>query len=144
MNLDAAMQAAIEQAEQVKGRTYPNPPVGAVILDRDGQTVLSENDDYGDGLSSHITWTAPLSGTYFVSVSGYATETGSFTVSVTANTGTAGGATGDPCNGGLTLASRSDVISYRPRGQNEQNAMCSWEISSAPPKNLARSSPWPS
>lgn len=37
MNLDAAMQAAIEQAEQVKGRTYPNPPVGAVILDRDGQ-----------------------------------------------------------------------------------------------------------
>ena len=98
------------------------------ILDRDGQTVLSENDDYGDGLSSHITWTAPLSGTYFVSVSGYATETGSFTVSVTANTGTAGGATGDPCNGGLTLASRSDVISYRPRGQYEQNAMCSWEI----------------
>ncbi|MBX7432968.1 bifunctional diaminohydroxyphosphoribosylaminopyrimidine deaminase/5-amino-6-(5-phosphoribosylamino)uracil reductase RibD [Mycobacterium sp. Y57] len=37
MNLDAAMAAAIEQAEQVKGRTYPNPPVGAVILDRDGQ-----------------------------------------------------------------------------------------------------------
>ena len=37
MNLDAAMQAAIEQSERVKGRTYPNPPVGAVILDRDGQ-----------------------------------------------------------------------------------------------------------
>ncbi|MGE2728113.1 bifunctional diaminohydroxyphosphoribosylaminopyrimidine deaminase/5-amino-6-(5-phosphoribosylamino)uracil reductase RibD [Mycolicibacterium vaccae] len=37
MNLDAAMAAAIEQAEQVKGRTYPNPPVGAVILDREGQ-----------------------------------------------------------------------------------------------------------
>lgn len=36
MNLDAAMAAAIEQAEKVKGRTYPNPPVGAVILDRDG------------------------------------------------------------------------------------------------------------
>ncbi|MGP4053295.1 bifunctional diaminohydroxyphosphoribosylaminopyrimidine deaminase/5-amino-6-(5-phosphoribosylamino)uracil reductase RibD [Mycobacterium sp. 4D054] len=36
MNLDAAMAAAIEQSERVKGRTYPNPPVGAVILDRDG------------------------------------------------------------------------------------------------------------
>lgn len=31
------MRLAIEQAEQVKGSTYPNPPVGAVILDRDGQ-----------------------------------------------------------------------------------------------------------
>ena len=37
MNLDAAMAAAIEQSERVKGRTYPNPPVGAVILDRDGE-----------------------------------------------------------------------------------------------------------
>lgn len=37
MNLDDAMRAAIEQADQVKGRTYPNPPVGAVILDRAGQ-----------------------------------------------------------------------------------------------------------
>lgn len=30
------MAAAIEQSDRVKGRTYPNPPVGAVILDRDG------------------------------------------------------------------------------------------------------------
>jgi diaminohydroxyphosphoribosylaminopyrimidine deaminase / 5-amino-6-(5-phosphoribosylamino)uracil reductase len=37
MSLDAAMRLAIEQAELVKGGTYPNPPVGAVILDRDGQ-----------------------------------------------------------------------------------------------------------
>ena len=36
MNLDAAMRLAIEQAELIKGSTYPNPPVGAVILDRDG------------------------------------------------------------------------------------------------------------
>ena len=27
MNLDAAMAAAVEQSEAVKGRTYPNPPV---------------------------------------------------------------------------------------------------------------------
>ncbi|MDX1882892.1 bifunctional diaminohydroxyphosphoribosylaminopyrimidine deaminase/5-amino-6-(5-phosphoribosylamino)uracil reductase RibD [Mycolicibacterium sp. 120270] len=37
MNFDAAMRLAIEQAERVKGGTYPNPPVGAVILDRAGE-----------------------------------------------------------------------------------------------------------
>jgi len=37
VNLDAAMAAAIAQSERVKGRTYPNPPVGAVILDSDGE-----------------------------------------------------------------------------------------------------------
>jgi diaminohydroxyphosphoribosylaminopyrimidine deaminase / 5-amino-6-(5-phosphoribosylamino)uracil reductase len=37
VNLDAAMLAAVEQAQKVKGRTYPNPPVGAVILDADGE-----------------------------------------------------------------------------------------------------------
>ncbi|MCW2686294.1 MAG: diaminohydroxyphosphoribosylaminopyrimidine deaminase [Mycobacterium sp.] len=31
------MRLAIEHAEHAKGATYPNPPVGAVILDRDGQ-----------------------------------------------------------------------------------------------------------
>ena len=33
------MRLAIEQAEVVKGTTYPNPPVGAVILDAGGQVV---------------------------------------------------------------------------------------------------------
>jgi diaminohydroxyphosphoribosylaminopyrimidine deaminase / 5-amino-6-(5-phosphoribosylamino)uracil reductase len=37
MSYDAAMRLAIEQSEVVKGTTYPNPPVGAVILDRDGE-----------------------------------------------------------------------------------------------------------
>ena len=37
MNLDAAMRLAVEHADRVKGNTYPNPPVGAVILDRDGE-----------------------------------------------------------------------------------------------------------
>ncbi len=37
MNFDAAMRLAIEQGELVKGGTYPNPPVGAVILDPDGE-----------------------------------------------------------------------------------------------------------
>ncbi|HEU0191961.1 MAG TPA: bifunctional diaminohydroxyphosphoribosylaminopyrimidine deaminase/5-amino-6-(5-phosphoribosylamino)uracil reductase RibD [Mycobacterium sp.] len=38
-SIDAAMVLAVEQAEKVKGGTYPNPPVGAVILDRDGKVV---------------------------------------------------------------------------------------------------------
>ncbi|WP_370063293.1 bifunctional diaminohydroxyphosphoribosylaminopyrimidine deaminase/5-amino-6-(5-phosphoribosylamino)uracil reductase RibD [Mycobacterium sp. MAA66] len=33
------MRLAIEQAEAVKGTTYPNPPVGAVILDAAGRVV---------------------------------------------------------------------------------------------------------
>ncbi|WP_396840515.1 bifunctional diaminohydroxyphosphoribosylaminopyrimidine deaminase/5-amino-6-(5-phosphoribosylamino)uracil reductase RibD [Mycobacterium sp.] len=33
------MRLAIEQSYLVKGSTYPNPPVGAVILDADGQVV---------------------------------------------------------------------------------------------------------
>ncbi|KKC04544.1 bifunctional diaminohydroxyphosphoribosylaminopyrimidine deaminase/5-amino-6-(5-phosphoribosylamino)uracil reductase RibD [Mycobacterium nebraskense] len=37
--LDAAMRLAIEQSNQVKGTTYPNPPVGAVILDAGGAVV---------------------------------------------------------------------------------------------------------
>ncbi|MBV9514501.1 MAG: bifunctional diaminohydroxyphosphoribosylaminopyrimidine deaminase/5-amino-6-(5-phosphoribosylamino)uracil reductase RibD [Mycobacteriaceae bacterium] len=35
----AAMRLASEHAEQVKGATYPNPPVGAVILDSSGEIV---------------------------------------------------------------------------------------------------------
>ncbi|MCX8561758.1 bifunctional diaminohydroxyphosphoribosylaminopyrimidine deaminase/5-amino-6-(5-phosphoribosylamino)uracil reductase RibD [Mycolicibacterium mucogenicum] len=33
------MRLAIGQADAVKGATYPNPPVGAVILDRDGEVA---------------------------------------------------------------------------------------------------------
>ena len=36
---DAAMRLAVEHADLVKGATYPNPPVGAVILDRDGRVA---------------------------------------------------------------------------------------------------------
>ena len=38
-SLDAAMRLAIDQSNHVKGITYPNPPVGAVILDADGEVV---------------------------------------------------------------------------------------------------------
>ncbi|MEB3034786.1 bifunctional diaminohydroxyphosphoribosylaminopyrimidine deaminase/5-amino-6-(5-phosphoribosylamino)uracil reductase RibD [[Mycobacterium] nativiensis] len=36
---EAAMLLAVEQAEKVKGATYPNPPVGAVILDAEHRVV---------------------------------------------------------------------------------------------------------
>jgi diaminohydroxyphosphoribosylaminopyrimidine deaminase / 5-amino-6-(5-phosphoribosylamino)uracil reductase len=39
MTFEAAMQLALEQAQLIKGGTYPNPPVGAVILDREGEVV---------------------------------------------------------------------------------------------------------
>jgi len=35
-SLDAAMRLAMEHSYQVKGTTYPNPPVGAVIVDPEG------------------------------------------------------------------------------------------------------------
>jgi diaminohydroxyphosphoribosylaminopyrimidine deaminase / 5-amino-6-(5-phosphoribosylamino)uracil reductase len=37
--IEAAMRLAIEQSYRVKGATYPNPPVGAVILDPEGQVA---------------------------------------------------------------------------------------------------------
>lgn len=37
--IEAAMRLAIGQSDAVKGTTYPNPPVGAVILDRDGEVA---------------------------------------------------------------------------------------------------------
>lgn len=39
MSVEDAMRLAVAQAERVKGGTYPNPPVGAVILDADGQVA---------------------------------------------------------------------------------------------------------
>ncbi|MGF2945585.1 bifunctional diaminohydroxyphosphoribosylaminopyrimidine deaminase/5-amino-6-(5-phosphoribosylamino)uracil reductase RibD [Mycobacterium sp. Lab-001] len=38
-SIDEAMRMAIEQSYLVKGSTYPNPPVGAVIVDREGRVV---------------------------------------------------------------------------------------------------------
>ena len=38
-SVDAAMRLAIEQSYLVKGATYPNPPVGAVIVDQEGRVV---------------------------------------------------------------------------------------------------------
>ena len=37
--IESAMRLALEQAQRVKGTTYPNPPVGAVILGADGDVA---------------------------------------------------------------------------------------------------------
>ncbi len=39
VHIAAAMRLAAEQAQAVKGATYPNPPVGAVILDPSGDVA---------------------------------------------------------------------------------------------------------
>src|SRR5690625_7313289 len=39
LSLEAAMGLAIEQADAVKGATYPNPPCGAVLLDAAGRVA---------------------------------------------------------------------------------------------------------
>lgn len=38
-SIEDAMRLAIDHSFQVKGTTYPNPPVGAVIMDHDGRVV---------------------------------------------------------------------------------------------------------
>jgi diaminohydroxyphosphoribosylaminopyrimidine deaminase/5-amino-6-(5-phosphoribosylamino)uracil reductase len=38
-SVDDAMRLAIEHSYQVKGNTYPNPPVGCVIVDQEGRVV---------------------------------------------------------------------------------------------------------
>jgi diaminohydroxyphosphoribosylaminopyrimidine deaminase / 5-amino-6-(5-phosphoribosylamino)uracil reductase len=38
-SIEAAMRLAISHSLQVKGTTYPNPPVGAVIVDPEGRVV---------------------------------------------------------------------------------------------------------
>ncbi|MGV0634182.1 bifunctional diaminohydroxyphosphoribosylaminopyrimidine deaminase/5-amino-6-(5-phosphoribosylamino)uracil reductase RibD [Mycolicibacillus trivialis] len=37
LTVEAAMRLAVEESQRAKGATYPNPPVGAVVLDRDGR-----------------------------------------------------------------------------------------------------------
>nr|WP_072801894.1 bifunctional diaminohydroxyphosphoribosylaminopyrimidine deaminase/5-amino-6-(5-phosphoribosylamino)uracil reductase RibD [Rhodococcus yunnanensis] len=39
ISLDEALRTAVDASEAARGRTSPNPPVGAVILDRDGIVV---------------------------------------------------------------------------------------------------------
>jgi Clostripain family/Bacterial pre-peptidase C-terminal domain len=49
------------------------------LYDRDGQTMLAEDDDGGSGWASRITWTSPLAGTYYVQVKDYFGRSGQST-----------------------------------------------------------------
>ena len=41
------------------------------LYDTDGSTLITYNDDGGTGLASHIAWTAPASGDYYIRVRQY-------------------------------------------------------------------------
>ena len=51
---EKAMRLAIEHAELVKGATYPNPPVGAVILDVAGEVVGAGSTEPAGGPHAEV------------------------------------------------------------------------------------------
>jgi len=52
------------------------------IFDAEGNRVASSDDDSGVGLNSEINFTAPATGTFYISVGGYSTSTGTYLLSV--------------------------------------------------------------
>eukprot|EP01050_Picozoa_sp_SAG11_P015734 SAG11_NODE_2074_length_3858_cov_4.261772_1_plen_772_part_00 len=54
------------------------------VYDMDGATILDSNDDDGSGgLGSHLVWTAPSTGEYYVDVRGYSqSQRGSYTLTI--------------------------------------------------------------
>lgn len=56
------------------------------LFDTDGASELAENDDGGLGLASRIVWTCPVSGDYYVVVTGYEDSTGDYELALSAAT----------------------------------------------------------
>jgi diaminohydroxyphosphoribosylaminopyrimidine deaminase/5-amino-6-(5-phosphoribosylamino)uracil reductase len=54
LQVSAAMALAVQQAQSVKGSTYPNPPVGAVILSADGDIVGSGGTEPAGGAHAEV------------------------------------------------------------------------------------------
>ena len=52
--LAGAMRTALGQAQRVKGTTYPNPPVGAVILSADGAVVGTGATEHAGGAHAEV------------------------------------------------------------------------------------------
>ncbi len=74
-----------EQGESYQIEVIPGTlgdPIAA-LYDEDW-TELTYNDDSEDSLAPLIAWETPDSGRYFVEVSGYGGETGSYTLAVSA------------------------------------------------------------
>ncbi len=54
------------------------------LYDQDGTTVIAFNNDApGIGLASRIDWTAPSPGTYYIEVSGFSSNTGTYSLNIT-------------------------------------------------------------
>jgi hypothetical protein len=70
------------------GTTYTMQTSGALdtymyLYDRDGVTIIAQNDDSGVNFNALITWTCTVSGTYYIKVRGFSlAELGNYTISV--------------------------------------------------------------
>lgn len=53
----------------------------ATLYDSEG-FELASNDDNGDSLASRISWEAEYSGSHYVAVEGFSSDTGSYTLSI--------------------------------------------------------------
>lgn len=53
-HIAAAMRLAVEQSRAVKGATYPNPPVGAVILDSSGDVAGAGGTQPAGGVHAEV------------------------------------------------------------------------------------------
>ena len=100
------------------------------LVDTDRETVLVENDDTGASLASHIEWTSPAAGTYFIMVKAYGAETGTFTLTATGSAPSAGAA-GDACTSPVVLHGVG-TISHMPEGNYQDTRTCDWAITCQP------------
>src|SRR5690349_7206331 len=68
------------------GQNYTFDVIGGTLRDptlavrNSVGTQLAFNDDFGGSLNSHISFTAPSSGTYYLDVGGFSTNTGTYTL----------------------------------------------------------------
>ncbi len=59
------------------------PDSTLTLYDRNGTTPIASNDDWGGTYASHVAWTAPSSGTYYLAVAAYGSaQTGSYLLRV--------------------------------------------------------------
>ena len=91
-----------------------------------GPNQLALQGAGGHGVN-HMSWTAPATATYTVSMEALADRShGTFLISVSTVDSAGGDGAGDPCNGGLSLNSRSSTISFDDTGV--LTATCDWVI----------------
>ena len=134
---------------QAAGQTLDDPYLQLYDYSSDTPTLLAQNDDdpEGDGsLDSFIEWTCAEPGQYLVSVKGFLSSVGSFTVTISlagahpvADEQDGGAApalpvSGDPCAGGSTWTQSVGEIVFTPDERTEQ--VCSWSIICPDPQEV--------